>query len=144
MIAMKAEVNYVLINILQSLFKKGPSDVSVSIDRIDALLMVRLCVNNHRTAWMKCVIESDEVILIGDIEHSNENTDYNKGYGSLMMGNLLRYARENGFKSLYGNLSVVDLDHKDRLHHFYEKFGFTITEYQEPQGCYYGEIGIRL
>ena len=144
MIVLKGEVIHVLINLLQSLFKQTPSNVSVDIDCSDCLLRAQLCANGRRMAWIQCVKESDAVILIGDIQHSNGKIDYNKGYGSLLMDALLQHAREKGFKKIHGNLSVVDLDHKDRLHHFYEKFGFTITEHLELQVCYYGEINMQL
>ena len=121
-------------NLFKTIFKKEPHNVSVNIEDTGALLMVRLGVNDRLRAWMQCVIESDTVILIGDIRHCNEDADYNKGYGSLLMENLLAYAKEHHFTFIYGNLSEVDLGHKDRLHHFYQKFGFTITEYPELQG----------
>lgn len=112
--------------------KVSPSDTGA--------LFVRLYVNDRLTARMNCVTVTDKEILIGDILHSNEGADYNKGYGSLMMEKLLEYAVQKGITYIYGNLSEVDLGHKDRLHHFYQKFGFIITEYPEPQGNYYGKI----
>lgn len=129
---------------LRKLFKTEPDRLSVNIERTGALLMVRLCVNDYRSARIQCVIESDSTILIGDILHHNEDSDYNKGYGTLMMEHLLAYAKEHGYGYIYGNLSEVDLDHKERLHHFYEKFGFKVTEYTEPQDNYYGMIEMRL
>lgn len=98
-----------------------------------------LCENIYK-AKMQCVIEDNNIILIGDILHNRENKDYNKGYGSLMMNKLISYAMESGYSLIHGNLSTVDFDHKERLHHFYRKFGFTIIEYPETKGCYYGEI----
>lgn len=130
--------------ILRKLFKKEPDAASIKIERTEVLLMVRLGVNGCRCAHMQCVVESSSTILIGDILHQNEATDYNKGYGTLMMEHLLVYAKEHGYSYIYGNLSEVDLDHKERLHHFYQKFGFTITEYPEPQGHYYGKIELHL
>lgn len=129
---------------LGKLVKKEPDRVFVGIERTDALLMVRLSVNGYRCAYIQCVIESDSTILIGDILHHNEVSDYNKGYGTLMMEKLLVYAKEHGYSLIYGNLSEVDLDHKDRLHHFYQKLGFQITEYPEMQGNYYGIIKMHI
>ena len=54
------------------------------------------------------------------------------------------YAKENGYKTIYGHLSTVDLDHKDRLYHFYEKFGFEITENEEQNSNFYGKITLNL
>ena len=125
-------------------FKKRPDEIAINIERADALLMVRLAANNRLRARMQCMVEADTTILIGDIQHYNENSDYNKGYGSLMMEKLLDYAKETDFNYIYGNLSEVDLDHKERLYHFYRKHGFIITEYPEPQGNYYGKIELHL
>lgn len=111
----------------------------VKIEKFDSLLMVNLYVNNIREARMQCVIESKNTILIGDIIHDNKRK-INRGYGSAMMELLISYAKQNGYSKLYGNLSNVDIGHKDRLYHFYEKFGFIITEYPEKKGCYFGLI----
>lgn len=111
----------------------------VRIEKSDMVLMVKCFIKNRMVSKIQCVVESDESILIGDIVHM-KNRDYNKGYGSIMMDKLLSYATEFGYKAIHGNLSIVDTDHKERLHHFYEKFGFTIIEYPESKNCYYGEI----
>lgn len=94
-------------------------------------------------AKITCIAESNSTILIGDIIHS-DSLPCNQGYGSLMMNELLKYARECGYTHLYGNLSEVDLDHKERLFHFYQKFGFEITIYPELQGNYFGRIDLEL
>ena len=134
-----------LSKILKVLFEKKKEDhIDVKNECSEPLLMVRLFVNERLCAWMQCVIQSETTILIGDIWHHNENRDYNRGYGSLMMENLLAYAKEHNFSYIYGNLSKVDLDHKERLHHFYRKFGFAVTEYPERQGNYYGIIELHL
>lgn len=112
----------------------------IHIDKTDNLLMVKCFVKNNYKARMQCVIEDNNIILIGDILHIRNNRDYNKGYGSLMMNKLILYAMENGYTLIHGNLSSVDCDHKERLHHFYEKYGFSITVYPEIKDCYYGEI----
>lgn len=111
----------------------------VRIDNSDMLLTVKCFVKGKLVSKMQCVIESDESILIGDIIHS-QSRNYNKGYGSIMMDKLISYATEQGYSAIHGELSTVDANHKERLHHFYEKFGFTITEYPENRDCYYGEI----
>lgn len=50
----------------------------------------------------------------------------NRGYGSLMICALIKYARQNGSKRIKGWLAEVDMGHFNRLEHFYHKFGFTI------------------
>lgn len=57
-----------------------------------------------------------------------------------MMNLLIEYAREKGFKCLTGNLATIDLNHKDRLHHFYKKFDFEIIEYEQRNENFYGKI----
>lgn len=94
-------------------------------------------------ARINCVTESDSTILIGDIVHS-DSLPYNNGYGTLMMNELIKYAREHGYTHLYGNLSEVDNDHRDRLFHFYQKFGFEITIYPESKGLMFGRIDLDL
>ena len=95
-----------------------------------------------RVMRMQCVRREAD-ILIGDIvpfpDGSQKNL--NKGYGSKLMEELLKYAKDNSIRKVTGNLSMVDADHKDRLYHFYEKFGFVITEFDSiKDSCYYGEI----
>ena len=131
-------------NLIKAIFKKEPDCININIEGSESMLMVHLFVSNRRSAWIQCVVEAEDTILIGDICHHNENVDYNKGYGSRMMEELLAYAREHNFHYIHGNLSVVDLGHKNRLHHFYQKFGFTITEYQEVKNNYYGIIELYL
>ena len=125
------------------MFWKKKSPPVVKVEQSGSLLMIKLYTNNIREAWMQCVIESDSTILIGDIIHDNQK-NYNKGYGSAMMQKLIEYAKENGYSRIYGNLSDVDIGHKDRLYHFYEKFGFEITEYTEKIDCYFGMIEKRI
>ena len=139
----KYEVMHVLRNIFGNIGKKKPDVVSVIIDREGAFLKVGLYMNNRRRARIQCVIESDAVIMIGDIIHGRER-GYSKGYGSMMMEKLITYAKENDYEYIYGNLAVGDLNHKERLHHFYHKFGFNVAEYAEPQDTYFGKIELRL
>lgn len=131
-------------SLIKALFQKKSEDITVTIDPDAPSLKVRLSVNNLRQAWMECVIDSDTSILIGDILHNRERPLYNRGYGSMMMEKLLEYAHENGYSFIHGNLAVCDLGHKERLHHFYQKFGFVITEYPEWQDNYYGKIELLL
>lgn len=52
----------------------------------------------------------------------------NQGFGSIFMRMVIDHYRNTGFQSIVGSTSFVDRDHMDLLLHFYEKFGFTITE----------------
>lgn len=75
-----------------------------------------------------CIINKElRLITISDIECQKSN----RGYGSIMMKELVKYARQNEFKQINGWLSKVDYDHKERLYHFYQKFGFEIIQKEE-------------
>lgn len=115
------------------------SSPEVRVDKSDILLMIKCYVKEKLVSKIQCVVESSDSILIGDICHS-KTQNYNKGYGSVMMEKLIDYATSNGYRTIHGNLSIVDADHKERLHHFFEKFGFIITEFPELKDTYYGEI----
>lgn len=55
----------------------------------------------------------------------------NKGYGSIMMSSFIKYAKSFGIEYISGFLSPVDTsdeEHKQRLIHFYTKFGFEIDD----------------
>ncbi len=56
------------------------------------------------------------------------------GHGSILMKHVLSFLRTIGCKYVAGYLSYVDRDHWDKLIHFYEKFGFTITDYVASNG----------
>lgn len=119
--------------------KEKQPDFEIVIEQDDYYLSVKAINNGNRLAHIICVIDDDKRIMIGDIQHTVSKS-YNKGLGSAMMEKLIEYAAKNGYSELYGNLSVVDSDHKNRLHHFYNKFGFEIIEYPEVKDIYYGEI----
>lgn len=53
--------------------------------------------------------------------------DNNIGNGTIAMNALIKYAYKIGAKYIDGTLSSVDDDHADRRNHFYEKFGFVIS-----------------
>ena len=77
---------------------------------------------------MTCEIHKEsKSIKICDILSEKENS----GYGSLMMQKLIEFANQNDFMYIDGWLSRYDYDHKERLLHFYQKFGFNITPCDE-------------
>ena len=70
--------------------------------------------------------------------------DNNIGNGTVAMKDLLKYAKKINAKWIDGGLSSVDNDHADRRNHFYEKFGFEITENEEQNSNFYGKITLNL
>jgi len=49
------------------------------------------------------------------------------GIGTALIEELIQYAKDNHYNKVTGWISSVDLDHIDRLKHFYGKFGFEIS-----------------
>ena len=119
------------------MFKKN---IEVKInDSAPQIKLINLYLNNKRTCYIQCQINKDNTLLIGDILHDHKKY-HNKGYGTKMMEKLLEYAKTNNIQTIYGNLSLNDIDHKDRLLHFYKKFGFDVEIYDELEGNYFGKI----
>lgn len=119
-------------------FKK---QVSTDIYFESPLLKVKAISNNRIMGYITCIVkEKDEVIEIGDIQ-CNKN---NKGYGSLMMRELIVFGKQNNYKSIEGWISSVDLDHIERLHHFYQKFGFEITPNKDGNKNKVEDIRLKL
>ncbi len=66
-----------------------------------------------------------KTINIEDITVAPINTD--KGLGSHAMQKLIEIAQSKNYKEIIGELEYGDLDnHRERLMHFYEKYGFKI------------------
>jgi hypothetical protein len=120
-----------------ALFKKT---IKVCIDNCENQIFCKIYVNGKPISRMQCVLETDGVLLIGDILPFEKKRDYCKGYASLMMAELLKYSSQIGVHTIHGKLSLVDNNHKGRLHAFYKKHGFEIVEYNTPQGLFFGEI----
>lgn len=75
-------------------------------------------------ARMRLVIDPKKSeLLIGDFESDIEN----KGYGSILLQNVIKLAKMIGLKQITGNLAAVDSDHFDKLRYLYEKFGFKVN-----------------
>lgn len=74
-------------------------------------------------AKMSIVNDTDKnELFIGDFSSNIEN----KGYGSILLQNVIKLAKQLGCKTIGGNLSSVDSDHFDKLRHLYEKYGFEV------------------
>lgn len=59
-----------------------------------------------------CIINKElRIITISDIECQKNS----RGYASVMMNKLVKYARKNEFNHINGWLSKVDYNHKERL-----------------------------
>lgn len=114
--------------------------IKILIDSYESLVLISLAINGVQISKIQCIKYPDGSLLIGDIEPFKKKRYYGKGYSSMMMNELLKYAFQNGVHTIRGNLSIVDSDHKERLHAFYRKHGFEIVQYSTPKDFYYGEV----
>ena len=105
------------------LFKKT---VKVWIDTCETSIFSIIAVNGVPISRIQCDLQPDGSLLIGDILPFRRKIDYCKGYGSIMMTELLKYAAQIGVHTIRGNLSLVDIGHKNRLHAFYKKPPYSI------------------
>lgn len=62
-------------------------------------------------------------MLLGDFQAKIEN----RGYGSILLRNMVKLARDLGINTVNGNLSAVDSDHFDKLEYLYSKYGFEVN-----------------
>lgn len=75
-------------------------------------------------ARMRLVVDPKKSeLFIGDFESDIEN----KGYGSILLRNVVKLAKLIGLRQITGNLSAVDSDHFGKLRYIYEKFGFEVN-----------------
>ena len=66
----------------------------------------------------------------------------------MLLSRAIAACRTRGHEGIESELSEVDSGHFDKLKHFYEKFGFTVTFYS-PEGPGYnhrrrGEIRLKF
>lgn len=77
-----------------------------------------------------------EEIKIEDILCKQNNI----GNGSILMLSLFEYCKRHNITKIIGYLSSVDNDHRDRRNHYYEKFGFQLTEHSISKEIQYEKI----
>ncbi|MBO5610532.1 MAG: GNAT family N-acetyltransferase [Eubacterium sp.] len=112
------------------------NEISIKEQVGDMIITLRAIRFNKEVGMLRGLFESDKKVLLADI--SNEKC-INHGVGSALIMRFEDICRENGVKEIHGNLANVDLDHKDRLIHFYKKHGYSIVEENE-EGSFWGKI----
>ena len=90
-------------------------------------------INNHLVTYLLFVPDQEYAIGYGHLEFEvnklwlgiavSENYK-GKGFGNLMLGKLIKTARDNKFEEIF---LTVDFDNKPAIR-LYEKFGFTLME----------------
>lgn len=78
------------------------------------------------------------------VDFTSESIYRDKGYGTLIMNELIAYAKRLKVEYISGKLSFMDIgtsdddekykDKRERLYHFYPKFGFIIDEHINKYG----------
>lgn len=110
--------------------------IEISENRVSS----KISINGNTISKIHCVFQKDGTLFIGDITPFKKSSYYCKGYGSMMMNELIRYAYANDISIITGNLASADPEHRDRLHSFYIKNGFKVIEYDNPNNLFYGEV----
>ena len=112
------------------------NEISIKEQVGDMIITLRAIRFNKEVGMLRGLFESDKKVLLADI---NNEKCINHGVGSALITRFEDICRENGVKEIHGNLANVDLDHKDRLIHFYKKHGYSIVEENEEKS-YWGKI----
>lgn len=98
------------------------NDFLVTFYKYESLIFIQVYHYPHGISKLIAILYEDK-ISISDIKCYKNN----KGYGSILMSELIKYARSINIKFIDGWLAEIDVsDHRDRLIKFYEKFGFEI------------------
>lgn len=93
----------------------------------------------HEYIQLKAKQIDDSTLLLMDIEIFGKNI--NKGYGTILVQELVNLAKEMKVSKVVGNISPIDWKHIARLQHFYEKLGFLVTLKDEKK---YGSVELLI
>lgn len=77
----------------------------------------------YDSPFLVATFDDEDTILLGDIKVTGSNI--NKGYGSMLLRELLVLAKERNIKKITG---LAERPNDERLVYFYEKHGFRIVE----------------
>jgi len=102
----------------------GEKDFNFKLDIIRNGKLLKFSYN----PTMDCLVLPDR-LWIGKI-HLYDN-EINRGYGSLLVNELIIFAKKKNYNRISGCMSPGDSDeHESRLRHFYSKWGSVFNEYQ--------------
>ncbi|MED4057186.1 GNAT family N-acetyltransferase (plasmid) [Niallia taxi] len=73
---------------------------------------------------LSAMYKNKDTIEICDIEIFGENQG--RGYGSVLLSTLIKFAIENFIKQISGWISYADEEHFEKLDYFYKKNGFLV------------------
>jgi GNAT superfamily N-acetyltransferase len=95
----------------------------------DAVAILSIMVINQygpRRHHINLIIE-DDYVEIADVQVLGEE-NFNKGYGSILIQEAIKFSVALGYKRIYGKIVSEDENHYKRQKAFYEKNGFTLLE----------------
>lgn len=133
----------------QKVFDRSGRSYILSTQEVESMLFLRLYDSNTFVGEAKCVLESLETLLLGDIWIANdvipeptsiwakffrEISRYQPkavsyravGLGSVLLKALINHARKSGVQILYGNVYRRDLENNPKLLKWYQKHGFEV------------------
>lgn len=122
--------SYILLINYMTIFQHILSKKNIDTIIYENFPTLKIDVYKNKKSMGKIICEinkKSKSIKICDIYSDKKN----RGYGSIMMQNLIEYGKKNDFIYIDGWLSRVDYGHKERLLHFYQKFGFKVTPCNE-------------
>lgn len=105
------------------------------------LYMVSAYFRKKQIGILKGIIR-EEIAYLGDIDIQKRYISI--GVGSQLIKVFEEKCYQRNIKEIKGDLSNVDLDHKERLVHFYEKHNYQIIYGNEEKTNYWGKIYKRI
>ena len=106
----------------------------------ERMLFLYAVISGKKIAELRAVFDNNSALLSDIIIPNNR---INCGIGSKLIDEFEEKCIDRGIFEISGNLSDTDLDHKERLIHFYEKHGYTI-DYQNEEKIFWGRINKKL
>ena len=132
----------------QLIFDKDGESYTVEVLDNEAVILFNIYLSSSLVGGVRCIKESLDVLFLGDIAIANEvilnprgilgkllrsigcqpkPINYRgRGLGSALLEFFINYARESGFKVLYGNIYRQDLQSNPKLMQWYKRYGFEV------------------
>lgn len=120
--------------------RKDINNYDIAEDYNGVVLMLRVVYNAKSIAVLKAMFDKNRVLL-ADIDIPRRYV--NQGIGSKLIERFEDICKKKGITEICGNLSDSDVDHKDRLLHFYKKHGYEI-DYVDDGKRFSGKIYKKL
>jgi len=102
----------------------------------DNYIFIDAFIKSRKVGELRALFENDKALLADIIIHER---NINKGIGTKLITKFEELCIEKGVSVITGNLANVDLNHKDRLIHFYLKNKYEII-YENEEKLYWGKI----